>query len=39
MKFDKRPNSSAAEVPAKFQYDQAILNTNLAALGLHRILW
>ena len=36
-KFDRHIGSSAAKVPVKFQSDRTILNTNLAASGLHNI--
>ena len=38
MKFDRHIGSTAAEVPVKFQSDQTILNTNLAASRLYEIL-
>ena len=38
LKFDRNIGSTAAEVPVKFQNDQAILNTNLAASRLGEIL-
>ena len=31
LKYDRYIGSNAAEVPVKFQSDQTILNTNLAA--------
>ena len=38
MKFDRPIDSTASEVPVKFQSDQTILNTNLAASSLHEII-
>ena len=38
LKFDRHISSSASVVPFKFQNDRTILNTNLAASRLCRIL-
>ena len=38
LKFDKHIGNTAAEVPVKFQSDQTILNTHLAATRLCEIL-
>ena len=38
MQFDRHIDSTAAEVPVKFQSDRTILNTNLAASRLYEIL-
>ena len=37
LKFDRHIDSSAAEMPVKFQNDMIILKSNLAALRLHEI--
>ena len=38
LKFDRHIGSNAADAPVKFQSDWTVLNTNLAALRLHKIL-
>ena len=38
LKFDRHIDSTAAEVPVKFQSDRTILNTNIAASRLYEIL-
>ena len=38
LKFDRHIDSNAAKVPVKFQSDWTILNTNLSASRLHKIL-
>ena len=38
LQFDRHIDSSAAEVPVKFQGDRTILNTNPVASSLHEIL-
>ena len=38
LKFDRHIDSTAAEVPVKFQSDRTILNTNLVASRLYEIL-
>ena len=38
LKFDRHLDSSAAEMPVKFQSDAIIITSNLAASRLHEIL-
>ena len=39
LKFDRHLDSSAAEIPVKFQSDTIITTSDLAALRLQEILW
>ena len=38
LEFDKHIDGTAVEVPIKFHWDRAILNTNLVASRLYEIL-